>query len=108
MILELFLSKPFVCNTIEKFTLQNPGFLNFRSGVGYQCTGDMSEWTKCQYKTVLPKRKAFKVPGAFKETYNFLNIYNCKIGARIIPNNPSTVKAAQVWFRNFFIHERTR
>jgi len=71
------------------------GQLVFRSGVGYQCTGDMSEWTKCQYKTVLPKRKAFKVPGAFKETYNFLNIYNCKIGARIIPNNPSTVKAAQ-------------
>ena len=56
----------------------------------------MSEWTKCQYKTVLPKRKTFKVPGAFKETYNFLNLYKCKEGARIIPNNPSTVKAAQV------------
>jgi len=38
------------------------GQLVFRSGVGYQCTGNISEWTKCQEKTDEPKRKAFKLP----------------------------------------------
>ena len=55
----------------------------------------MSEWTKCQRKTCEPKRKAFKVPQEFRETYSFLNMYKFKDGlCRIIPNNPSTVKAA--------------
>ena len=54
----------------------------------------MSEWTKCQAKTVEPKRKAFKVPQEFREQYSFLNMYKYKEGlCRIIPNNPSTVKA---------------
>ena len=26
------------------------GQLVFRSGVGYQCMGDVSEWTKCQHR----------------------------------------------------------
>jgi hypothetical protein len=55
----------------------------------------MSEWTKCQRKTCEPKRKAFKVPQEFRETYSFLNLYKFKDGlCRIIPNNPSTIKAA--------------
>ena len=55
----------------------------------------MSEWTKCQRKTCEPKRKAFNVPQEFRETYSFLNLYKFKDGlCRIIPNNPSTVKAA--------------
>ena len=55
----------------------------------------MSEWTKCQQKTCEPKRKAFKVPQEFRETYSFLNLYKFKDGlCRIIPNNPSTIKAA--------------
>ena len=41
--------------------------------------------------------KAFKVPQEFKETYSFLNLYKYKEGmTRIIPNNPSTVKADNV------------
>ena len=38
-----------------------------RSGVGYQCLGDMSEWTKCTNKTDDPERKPFVVPDEFKE-----------------------------------------
>ena len=34
----------------------------FRSGVGYQCMGDASEWAKCQIVTDDPKRKEFKLP----------------------------------------------
>lgn len=70
------------------------GQLVFRSGgEGYHCTGDMSEWTKCQFKTVDPNRTPFKVPSEFKDTYDFLNMYKFKSGLkRIIVNNPTTVK----------------
>lgn len=37
------------------------------SSVGYRCTGSVTEWTKCQYKTQHPSRKAFKIP---KEYYD--------------------------------------
>jgi hypothetical protein len=36
----------------------------FRSG-GYKCTGSVTEWTKCQYITKAPGRKAFKVHTVF-------------------------------------------
>ena len=38
------------------------GQLVYRSGIGYQCTGNISEWTKCQYKSNDPQRKPFVVP----------------------------------------------
>ena len=38
------------------------GQLVYRSGIGYQCTGNISEWTRCQYKTNDPQRKPFIVP----------------------------------------------
>lgn len=70
------------------------GQLVFRSGVGYQCMGNMSEWTKCQYKTDDPARKPFKVPSEYREKFDFLSIYKYKEGLkRIIPKNPSTVKS---------------
>ena len=48
------------------------GQFAFRSGVGYQCLGDLTEWTKCQNKTLEPKRKAFKVPPEISAEYKFL------------------------------------
>jgi NAD-dependent DNA ligase len=69
------------------------GQLVFRSGVGYQCMGNMSEWTQCQVKTLDPKRKTFKVPHEFKDQYDFLAMYKCKEGKRIVPFNPSTLKS---------------
>ncbi|XP_069116799.1 poly [ADP-ribose] polymerase 1-like [Argopecten irradians] len=37
------------------------------SAVGYKCTGNMTEWTKCMYVTKTPKRKNFKVPKEFHD-----------------------------------------
>ena len=51
-----------------------------------------SEWTKCQAKTLDPKRKEFKIPPEFRQNYDFLKLYKSKVGQRVIPNNPSTVK----------------
>ncbi|KAL4239025.1 Poly [ADP-ribose] polymerase 1 [Mactra antiquata] len=34
---------------------------------GYHCTGNMTEWTKCMYKTKTPKRKAFKIPKEYHD-----------------------------------------
>jgi hypothetical protein len=42
------------------------------SGVGYQCLGDLTEWTKCQNKTLEPKRKPFKVPPELLSDHEFL------------------------------------
>ncbi len=42
--------------------LSNHYVLRSRSGVGYQCLGNVSEWTKCQEKTTEPARKEFKLP----------------------------------------------
>ena len=71
---------------------EKQGQFVFRSGVGYVCMGNMSEWTKCQAKTLDPKRKEFKIPPEFRQSYDFLKLYKSKVGQRVIPNNPSTVK----------------
>ena len=39
-----------------------------------------------------PKRKEFKIPPEFRQSYDFLKLYKSKVGQRVIPNNPSTVK----------------
>lgn len=48
------------------------GQLVYRSGVGYQCMGNISEWTKCQYKTLKPVRREFKIP----EVSNITIVYH--------------------------------
>uniref|UniRef100_A0A2Z5U1X2 Poly [ADP-ribose] polymerase n=1 Tax=Reticulitermes speratus TaxID=60591 RepID=A0A2Z5U1X2_9NEOP len=47
----------------------------FRSGVGYQCEGDLTEWTKCQNTTLKPKRKPFRVPLELSSDHEFLEKY---------------------------------
>ncbi|XP_021365761.1 poly [ADP-ribose] polymerase 1-like isoform X2 [Mizuhopecten yessoensis] len=37
------------------------------SAVGYKCSGDMTEWTKCMYITKTPKRKTFKIPKEYHD-----------------------------------------
>ena len=67
------------------------GQLDYRSGVGYQCTGDMSEWTKCQYNTRDPGRKPFVIPivSKFKlkqvgGTFSGVKVYNKFIASFVI------------------------
>ncbi|XP_033730954.1 poly [ADP-ribose] polymerase 1-like [Pecten maximus] len=49
------------------------------SAVGYKCTGNMTEWTKCMYITKTPKRKNFKVP---KDYYDVPFLKNFKFQKR--------------------------
>jgi len=47
----------------------------YRSGVGYQCLGYATEFTKCMRVLNEVKRKPFKVPDELKEKYDFLYVY---------------------------------
>lgn len=38
----------------------------------YVCTGNISEWAKCDNIQKEPKRRAVKIPSAIKETHPFL------------------------------------
>ncbi len=38
----------------------------------YRCTGDVTEWTKCSYSTILPTRKPFDIPSDIKAEYDAL------------------------------------
>jgi len=70
----------------------------YRSGVGYECTGDMSEWTKCPNKTKTPDRKEFKVPKEFCVEFSFLNKYKYVPRQRVIPTllpTPTPVKVSE-------------
>lgn len=45
------------------------GQLVYNSGTGYKCTGDLTEWTKCENIMQDPKRKKFVIPSDIKEAY---------------------------------------
>ncbi|CAL4248399.1 unnamed protein product, partial [Meganyctiphanes norvegica] len=60
------------------------GFV-YHTGIGYQCHGNLSEWTKCTNITLVPKRKEFKVPEELREAFPFLKKYKFKgVSKRII------------------------
>ncbi|GLH03003.1 Poly [ADP-ribose] polymerase [Gryllus bimaculatus] len=70
------------------------GQFTFRSGVGYQCQGDLTEWTKCLNTVEEPKRKPFKVPRELADEYDFLAKYKfVSQGKRLFDKvEPSTSK----------------
>ncbi|XP_054714565.1 poly [ADP-ribose] polymerase 1-like [Uloborus diversus] len=51
----------------------------------YRCSGNLTEWTKCQYVSKYPERKLFKVPEEMKEEFEFLKKYKCVIKERMFP-----------------------
>lgn len=63
------------CDSVKKSRIQavftcswNLNFVFLHcSGHGYNCTGSVTEWTKCMYITKIPKRKAFKVPKEYHD-----------------------------------------
>jgi len=71
----------------------NGGQFVYQSGVGYRCTGDLTEWTKCQVKTLTPDRKPFKVPEDFRGKFDFLSMYKYKERTRVIPNIAAVIKS---------------
>ncbi|XP_018568768.1 poly [ADP-ribose] polymerase [Anoplophora glabripennis] len=66
------------------------GQLKFNK-IGYVCTGDLTEWTKCSNVEKEPKRTAFKVPEVLKEKYHFLKAYKYVPCKRVIKEVHSTV-----------------
>ena len=60
------------------------GQLAYTSGFGYKCTGNLTEWTKCEYVTQDPKRKKFVIPANLKELYPGLKSLKCKVRKRLI------------------------
>jgi len=45
------------------------GQLIYNSGLGYKCTGDATEWAKCDYITQDPKRKKCEIPNDMKKEF---------------------------------------
>lgn len=72
------------------------GFFKYVSGLGYRCTGDLTEWVKCEEVTQDPKRTKFVVPSDFKATWPFLKSYKPKVVRRIVRvTAPSTSRAVK-------------
>ncbi|XP_047370272.1 poly [ADP-ribose] polymerase [Vespa velutina] len=71
------------------------GQLAYVSGLGYKCTGNITEWTKCEYVTQDPKRKKCSVPEELKNTYKAL-AFKPKVVRRLIkitaPSTSTVVK----------------
>lgn len=71
------------------------GQLIYKSGVGYKCTGNVTEWAKCEYVTQDPKRKKCEIPSDMKEDFP-IKSYKSKVKKRIfkvtMPSSSSSVK----------------
>ncbi|XP_054618362.1 poly [ADP-ribose] polymerase 1 [Dunckerocampus dactyliophorus] len=65
-------------------------------GDAYYCTGDISAWTKCVYKTTKPERKDWVMPKEFHEV-PFLKKFKFKRQDRLYPKEtaPQTVPAVK-------------
>ena len=66
-----------------------------RSGVGYQCIGSLTEWTKCTNIVREPKRRLFTVPKELADEYPFLNSYRCELGRRVMEDLGQTSASQQ-------------
>ncbi|OXU23091.1 hypothetical protein TSAR_015014 [Trichomalopsis sarcophagae] len=72
------------------------GQFQYKSGTGYKCTGNISEWAACENVTQDPARKKFVVPTHLKEEHPYLASYKCKVKRRLLkitaPSHSSAVK----------------
>ncbi|XP_015110104.1 poly [ADP-ribose] polymerase [Diachasma alloeum] len=72
------------------------GGLQFVSGVGYKCMGDLTEWTKCEEVTQDPERTKFKIPKHLKEDIPFLADFKSRVERRILRiTAPSTSRVVK-------------
>lgn len=58
------------------------GQLTYSSGLGYKCTGNVTEWTKCEYVTQDPKRKKCEIPSDMKKEFP-IKSYKSKVKKRV-------------------------
>ncbi|XP_032677618.1 poly [ADP-ribose] polymerase [Odontomachus brunneus] len=77
---------------------QCKGQLLYNSGLGYKCTGNVTEWTKCEYVTQEPKRKKCEIPSDLKKNFP-IKSYKSKVKKRqfqvTAPSSSSSVKKEQ-------------
>lgn len=66
------------------------GNFKYVSGVGYQCTGDLTEWTKCENTQLDPSKKKFKIPSDLKEDIPFLGTFKVKCETRVFKQTSSS------------------
>ncbi|XP_033096615.1 poly [ADP-ribose] polymerase 1-like [Anneissia japonica] len=65
------------------------------SGYGYHCTGNISSWTKCQYRSQVVKRSKWIIPDDLKDI-EYLKTFKFKPfngGVRVFPPEPSASSA---------------
>lgn len=73
------------------------GQYEFRSGVGYYCTGNRDEWMKCENVVTEPERGEFKIPEKLETKYSFLESYKYVPRKRIFQvTAPATVTSTSV------------
>lgn len=52
------------------------------------CTGDLSEWAKCDNLVKEPKRVAVKIPKSIQDEYSFLKKNKFKPQTRVVKSLP--------------------
>ncbi|XP_011882597.1 PREDICTED: poly [ADP-ribose] polymerase isoform X2 [Vollenhovia emeryi] len=71
------------------------GQLIYNSGLGYKCTGNATEWSKCEYVTQDPKRKKCEIPSDMKKDFP-IKSYKSKVKRRMFkvtaPSSSSSIK----------------
>ena len=64
-----------ICGWMSRTSCYPSSCCFFSSGVGYQCQGDITEWTKCTNTLETPERKPFIVPQEYKEKVSLQCFY---------------------------------
>lgn len=63
------------------------------TNTGYKCTGDLTEWVKCENVTQDPEREKCVIPLALKEKVEFLKKYKSTVMKRTLRYIPPSGKA---------------
>ncbi|XP_044004098.1 poly [ADP-ribose] polymerase-like [Aphidius gifuensis] len=66
------------------------GNLKYTSGVGYKCTGNLTEWTKCENVNIDPPKEEFKILDHMKNNSPFLSSFEPKVEKRMFRQTFST------------------
>lgn len=63
------------------------------TNTGYKCTGDLTEWVKCENVTLEPAREKCVMPQALKDKVDFLKKYKSSVTKRTLRYIPPSGKA---------------
>ncbi|XP_001604917.1 poly [ADP-ribose] polymerase isoform X2 [Nasonia vitripennis] len=77
------------------------GQFEYKSGTGYKCTGNVSEWAACENLTDDPVRREFVVPEDLIVDNQFLSSHKCEVKRRLLKTpivvpEPNEIKTEDV------------